>query len=117
MKTLIPLVLLLLLLSSYKSYTILEYKNQNKLTGTEIKEFKSFEIPLNKEMYLKNYTICTKLSRSFSVEIDGTFVGIKGLYKLTDLQLLSKKEPLLFYNESTEHPFSIKKGKVLAQLN
>ncbi|MEM0576040.1 hypothetical protein [Flavobacterium polysaccharolyticum] len=124
MKTLIPLTLLLILLSSYKTYNIFEYKDQKKLIAPEIKALESFAwttkttkgLPLDKDMCHKAEVLSTKFSENFSIEIDGTFVSIKGLYKRQGFQLLSKKECLLIYKESIVTPFPKNEGKFLAQL-
>lgn len=124
MKTLIPLTLLLILLSSYKTYNIFEYKDQKKLISPEIKALESFALttitikglPLDKDICHKAEVLSTKFSENCSIEIDGTFVNIKSLYKRQGLQLLSKKECLLIYKESIVKPFSINEGRLLAQL-
>lgn len=104
MKTLIPLALLLLFLSSYKTYNALECKNQNKITATEFKDKNSFswiaktkqEFLLDQKMY-DNNELSIKLCENFTVEIDGTAVSIKGLYKKRGLQLLPKKQSQAVY--------------------
>nr|WP_315170914.1 hypothetical protein [uncultured Flavobacterium sp.] len=114
MKTLIPLALLLLLLSSYKTYNTLEYKEHKSFAWTS-KTMK--ELPFDKEMYRKSDVLSTKFLENFSVEIDGTFVSTKGLYKRHGLHLLSKKESLFIYKESIRNPFAMNEKKALAQLD
>ncbi|VXB12599.1 conserved exported hypothetical protein [Flavobacterium sp. 9R] len=112
MKTTILSILLLLLLSSYKTYTVVEDKNQNQLIALECKE------PLfEKELYHKIIIRSTTFSESFTVEIDGTSVSTKNLYKRQGLQLLSKKESLVAYKEIIGKTFSINERKLLTQLD
>lgn len=106
--------MLLLLLSSYKTYNILEYKEHKSFAWTS-KTMKA--LPFFKEVYHKNKVLSTKSFDNFSVEIDGTFVSAKGLYKRHGLQLLSKKESLRINNESISNSFSMNQRKVLAQLD
>jgi hypothetical protein len=112
MKTTILSIVLLLLLSSYKTYNVLEYKNQTQLIA-----LKSKELLFEKEMYHKIIVRSTTFSESFTVEIDGTSVSTKNLYKRQGLQLLSKKESLVAYKEIIGKTFSINERKLLAQLN
>lgn len=112
MKTTILSILLLLLLSSYKTYTVLEDKNQNQLIALESKE-----LLFERELYHKIIIRSTTFSENFAVEIDGTSVSTKNLYKRQGLQLLSKKESSLIYKKRIENFFSVNEEKVLAQLN
>lgn len=112
MKTTILSIVLLLLLSSYKTYNVIEYKNQNQLIALECKD-----LLLDKEMYHKIEVRSTTFSESFTVEIDGTSVSTKNLYKRQGLQLLSKKESLVSYKEIIGKTFSINERKLLAQID
>lgn len=112
MKTTILSILLLLLLSSYKTYNVLEYKKQNQQIALECKE-----LLFEKELYHKIIIRSTTFSESFTVEIDGTSVSTKNLYKRQGLQLLSKKESLVAYKEIIGKTFSINERKLLAQLD
>jgi hypothetical protein len=112
MKTTILSILLLLLLSSYKTYNALEYKNQNQLTFIESKN-----LIIEKEIHVNINVPTSSFSERFIVEIDGTSVSIKSLYKRQGIQLLSKKESLLIYKERIGNSFSVNEEKVLAQLN
>lgn len=107
------------------------FVSANKI-ATEIEVLKSStliakaigELPFDKEIYRKGEVLATELFENSPIAIDGTFVSTKGLDKRYGLQLLSKKEFLFFYPESTKgikgsigKPFAIEGGKVLIQLN
>lgn len=112
MKTFFLSIILLILLSSYKTYNVLEYNKQNQLTVVASKK-----LILEKEMYVNTNVSTSSFSERFIVEIDGTSVSIKNLYKRQGIQLLSKKESSLTYKEPFINTFSINKEKILAQLN
>lgn len=107
------------------------FVSANKI-ATEIEVLKSStliakaigELPFDKEIYRKGEVLATELFENSPIAIDGTFVSNKGLDKRYGLQLLSKKEFLFFYPESTKgikgsigKPLTIEGGKVLIQLN